>query len=139
MFTKEKTERAAKDFKFTLNEALHVAGEKQENLALHLGVTQAQISAWLNPNHDRNFPLALLPMLPPKMVHHIMSIINSQIKQNAAADLNGSIDDEIFLLITLEGALAEVRDTDKKKAMRIVTKMRAALDRIEAECNQQTQ
>ena len=76
MYTKESANRAVIDFKIELNQAIAYAEEKQETLALRIGVTQGAMNNWLNPNSDRNFPMALLPLLPSRMQQFLMNYIS---------------------------------------------------------------
>jgi hypothetical protein len=134
MFTKESTERAAKDFKIAFNEAIFFAEEKQETLAMRIGVTQGQVNNWCNVNSDRNFPMALLPVLPVRMQHYLMDHINKQCDTvKTIGSLNGSVDDEIISLIMMESDLKKQSESDSRKAKQTIMKMREILNRAEME------
>ena len=136
MFTKESSNRSVMDFKIALNEAIAFAEEKQETLALRLGVTQGQINNWCNPNSERNFPMALFPVLPVRMRKYLMDYLNKRC--GAIPDmhgLNGSVDDELVAMIMLERDLKLQSESDPKKAKKTILKMREVLDRAELEVN----
>lgn len=134
MFTKQSTQTAAQEFKIVFNEAIAFAEEKQETLALRLGVTQGQVNNWTNPNSDRNFPMALLPQLPIRMQAFIMDHINKKCDTvKMISGLDGSVDDEILQLLTLESDLKQKSETDPRKAKHIIMKMREVLNRAERE------
>ena len=134
MFTKESTNRSVVDFKIALNEAIAFAEEKQETLALRIGVTQGQINNWCNPNSDRNFPMALFHLLPIKMQTALMEFLNKQCDGGTAfGKLTGSIDDKIIELVTLESELIQKFEADPVTARKTIYKMRSTLDRAESE------
>jgi len=133
MFTKESGRRHALDFKIEFNEAIAFAEEKQETLALRLGVTQGAVNNWCNPNSDRNFPMALFTVLPQRMQLFLMNYLNHGHAGEKFAGLNGSIDDEIISLMMLESDLKKQAETDPRKAKATIVKMREMLNRAEKE------
>ena len=133
-FTKESTYRAAQDFKFAFHEAMAYAGEKQESLALQMGVSQAQVNNWTNINSDRNFPMGLFPLLPAKMQYFLMDHLNKA-KETAPVGehLNGSIDDELVHMILLESDLKRASESDPQKVRQALVKMKELIGRMERE------
>lgn len=135
MFTKQSTERAVKDFKVIFNEAMAYADEKQETLALKLGVTQAQISNYCSPISDRNFPMGMFILLPNRMIRYVLKYFMANVKntKEKCEDLNGSIDDEIVAMVQFEADLKRESETDLRKALKTIEKLRDWLDRSERE------
>lgn len=133
MFTREISNRLAREFKFAFNEAIAFADETQESVAAKLGVTQAQINNWTNPNSERNFPIALFPLLPIRMQHFLIKHISESHTPTELSQLNGSVDDEIIRLVNLESDLQKMAKGDAKNALKTIGKMREVLDRAEKE------
>jgi hypothetical protein len=137
MFTREITNRSVADFKVAFNEALAFGEEKQETLAMRIGVTQAQINNWLNPHSDRNFPMALFPLLPVRMQTFLMSHLDKVLdNRNIFKGLNGDINDEIVDMLVLEGELKKQTMSEPHKAKATIVKMEQMLKRMQAEVDQ---
>lgn len=140
MFTREITNRAVIDFKIALNEALAFGEEKQETVAMRIGVTQGQMNNWLNTNSDRNFPMALFPLLPVRMQTYLMSHLDKVLdNRNIFKGLNGDINDEIVDMLMLEAELKKQTASEPHKAKATIVKMEEMLRRISAEVEQMTE
>lgn len=133
MFTREVANRKAADFKYKFNDAIAYADETQESVALKVGVTQGQMNNWCNPNSDRNFPMALFPLLPSRMQHFLYKELNPSENNSTWFNLNGNIDDEIVALVQLESELKKKSEADSKGAQKILLQMRVMIDRAEKE------
>lgn len=134
MFTREISNRMATDFKFAFNEALAHADETQESLAAKVGASQAQVNNWCNPNSDRNFPMALMPVLPSRMQQALFQFLNVQMSTaQKFNNLNGSIDDELLRMFVLEADLKRESERDPKKAKKLIGQIREMLDRADQE------
>ena len=137
MFTKEATNRAVVDFKIAMNEALAFAEEKQETVAMRIGVTQGQMNNWMNTNSDRNFPMALFPVLPVRMQTYLMSHLDKVLDNRSIfKGLNGDINDEIVDMLVLEGELKKQTINEPHKVKATIVKMEQMLKRINAEVEQ---
>lgn len=134
MYTREISNRLSKEFKYAFNDAIAFADTTQEAIASALGVTQAQISNWCNPTGDRNFPMALFPLLPSRMQQFLISHMNAQsADKRAFSNLNGSVDDEIISMMMLETDLKKRVERDPKSAKKTIAMMRELIEKTEAE------
>ena len=107
---------------------------------MRIGVTQGQMNNWLNTNSDRNFPMALFPVLPIRMQTYLMSHLDRVLdNRNVFKGLNGDINDELVDMMVLEAELKKQTQSEPHKVKQTIVKMEQMLKRIQAEAEQMTE
>lgn len=112
---------------------------KQEVVANLLEVNQSTIQRYTDPDSTLDLPVGALPIMHnDERLRPVAEAILAAIGARFVtfwnfAGLDGSIEDEILMMVELEGALAEVRKKDLKKAQRIINRMKYVIERMEAE------
>lgn len=129
--------------KRAFREALVNEKIKQEVVANLFEVNQSTIQRYTDPDSTLDLPAGALPVMHRDerlrpVAEAIMATIGARfVSFGKLNGLDGSIDDEILMMVELEGALAEVRKKDMKKAQRIISRMKYVIERMEAEIEQQ--
>lgn len=126
--------------KRAFREALLEHGIKQEAVAIHLEVNQSTVHRWTDPDSELDIPLGALPLmhqderLRPVAEATLDAIGARFVSFSSFKGLNGSIDDELLLMMEVDGLLARMRGKDKKKLLSVIRNLRTIVDRMEAEC-----
>jgi len=95
------------DFKTFFYELAISTGNKQELIAYKVGQAQGVISAYMNPDSERNFPAFQIPALPREMAIAIIQYLVMQLGEPTHKGLNGKIDDELRAIVSSLGKLAD--------------------------------
>lgn len=106
-YISDTVQRRANEFKSFLYESALTTGCKQEAIAYKVGQAQGVVSAYMNPESERNFPAFQIPWLPREMAIAVITYLVSQLGEPKHEGLNGDISDELRSALEALSALSE--------------------------------
>jgi hypothetical protein len=134
-FFNPKPRRMIEDFKHELSQLAETTETKQEAIASDLGVSQPCIAHWMDVMSDRQFPAALIPLLPYEIRREILWYLERQCGEPTAIP-NGTIDDDVTNLSQATGAFIQQYREDKSAKAKLVilaNEMKLTIDGLIAE------